>query len=91
MAVAFTIIRIRIYVFWAQWWRQTIVETKICSIATTFNISTSTVDCGTGGSSATTIGAEASSTMSSGSTGQILMPIHYWQNDLFLRKMFLDT
>merc|ERR1719193_528216 len=66
VAVAFTIIRIRIYVFWAQWWRQTIVETKICSIATTFNISTSTVDCGTGGSSATTIAA--SSTMSSGST-----------------------
>merc|ERR1711962_1877885 len=70
VAVAFTIIRIRIYVFWAQWWRQTIVETKICSIATTFNISTSTVDCGTGGSSATTIGAEASSTMSSGTAAQ---------------------
>merc|ERR1712013_105510 len=68
-AVAFTIIRIRIYVFWAQWWRQTIVETKICSIATTFNISTSTVDCGTGGGSATTIGTAASSTMTSaGST-----------------------
>merc|ERR1711962_843706 len=68
VAVAFTIIRIRIYVFWAQWWRQTIVETKICSIATSFNISTSTVDCGTGGGGATTIGVAASSTMSSGST-----------------------
>merc|ERR1712013_49845 len=68
VAVAFTIIRIRIYEFWAQWWRQTIVETKICSIATTFNISTSTVDCGTGGSSATTIGAAASSTITSDST-----------------------
>merc|ERR550517_1471282 len=45
VAVAFTIIRIRIYVFWAQWWRQTIVETRICTIATTFNISTTTADC----------------------------------------------
>ena len=70
VAVAFTIIRIRIYVFWAQWWRQTIVETRICTIATTFNISTTTAECSSSGS-ATTVGGGSSSTSSSssGTTG----------------------
>ena len=73
VAVAFTIIRIRIYVFWAQWWRQTIVETRICTIATTFNISTTTADCSSSTGSTTTVGGGSSTTSSSNTTGYISM------------------
>merc|ERR1719500_35847 len=68
VAVAFTIIRIRIYVFWSQWWRQTIVETRICTIATTFNISTTTADCSSSSGSTTTVGGGSSTTSSSNTT-----------------------
>jgi len=64
ISVSFTIIRIRIYNYWRIWWRDNVVQSKICTVTTAFNISTTQVSCGS--STATTAAAGTGATTQAG-------------------------